>query len=105
MDSCRLPPSATRLYQEFLRSRHLSAGVYRLGVGSIDSQQPHAEDELYYILAGRARFTSDDKTVNAEPGLCFFVPAGESHRFHDIVESLEVLVVFGPAEGSYRDQR
>jgi hypothetical protein len=29
-----------------------------------------------------------------------FVPAGESHRFHDIVEALEVLVFFGPAEGS-----
>lgn len=43
---------------------------------------------------------SGDKTVDAVPGQCLFVPAGEPHRFHDIVEKLELLVVFGPAEGS-----
>jgi hypothetical protein len=29
-----------------------------------------------------------------------FVPARMEHRFLDIREALEVLVVFGPAEGS-----
>jgi hypothetical protein len=29
-----------------------------------------------------------------------FVPAGEEHRFVDVVEPLTVLVVFGPAEDS-----
>ena len=95
-----IPSTGSRSYQEFLRSRDLSVGVYRLPPGATDSQQPHGEDELYYVLAGRASFTSGHNTVQAEPGLCLFVPAHEPHRFHDIVERLEVLVVFGPAEGT-----
>jgi len=35
-----------------------------------------------------------------KPGDILFVPAGEPHRFFDIREDLEVLVFFGPAEGS-----
>jgi mannose-6-phosphate isomerase-like protein (cupin superfamily) len=100
MDVHRIPPVSNRLYQEFVRSTDLSVGVYRLEPGSIDAQQPHNEDELYYVLSGRARFTSGQETVDVEPGLCVFVPAGEPHRFHDISERLEVLVVFGPAEGT-----
>jgi mannose-6-phosphate isomerase-like protein (cupin superfamily) len=100
MEVRTVPAASSQLYQEFLRSRDLSVGVYRLQAGFTDSQQPHNEDELYYVVAGRARFTSGNQTIEAEPGLCLFVPAREPHRFHDIVEALEVLVVFGPAEGS-----
>jgi mannose-6-phosphate isomerase-like protein (cupin superfamily) len=88
------------MYQEFLRSPGLSVGVYRLDPDAEDLQQPHAEDEVYYVLSGRARFTSGARTVDVKPGMCLFVPANEPHRFHDIAEALEVLVVFGPAEGT-----
>jgi mannose-6-phosphate isomerase-like protein (cupin superfamily) len=101
MEMRTVPGVSRQPYQEFLRSRDLSVGVYRLQAGSTDSQQPHDEDELYYVLAGRARFTSEERTVEVEPGVCLFVPAREAHRFHDIVEALEVLVVFGPAEGTH----
>lgn len=100
MDAHQIPPPSSRLYQEFIRSTDLSAGIYRLEPGEIDMQQPHNEDELYYVLSGRARFTSGQRTVDVEPGLCLFVSAREPHRFHDIAERLEVLVVFGPAEGT-----
>ncbi len=95
-----LPPASSRSYQEFVRSRDLSVGVYRLQPGTTDSQQPHKEDEVYYVLAGRAKFTANGKTVDVAASVCLFVPALEPHGFHDITEALEVLVVFGPAEGS-----
>ena len=100
MDVRQIPPAGSLLYQEFLRSSDLSVGVYRLQAGAQDLQQPHTEDELYYVLSGNARFTSSERTVDVKPGLCLFVAAGEPHRFHDIREPLEVLVVFGPAEGA-----
>ena len=100
MDVLSIPPAGRDAYQEFIRSRDLSVGVYRLPVGAIDAQQPHHEDELYYVLSGRANFTSGDRTVDVQPGSCLFLPADEPHRFHDVIESLELLVVFGPAEGS-----
>jgi mannose-6-phosphate isomerase-like protein (cupin superfamily) len=100
MEMRTVPPASSLLYQEFLRSPDLSVGVYRLSPGAADSQLPHKEDEVYYVLAGRAKFTADGKTVEVASGMCLFVPALEPHRFHDITEPLEVLVMFGPAEGS-----
>ena len=104
MDVRSIPLASSRPYQEFLRSRDLSVGVYRLLVGADDPQPPHAEDEMYYVLQGRAKFTSGGQTVEVAAGLCLFVPAHEPHHFHDIVDDLEVLVVFGPAEGSRPSQ-
>lgn len=87
-------------YLEFLTLPDLSAGLYVLDAGAIDRQQPHTEDEVYVILAGRARFTAGDETRDIGPGDTLFVAATVPHRFDDIVETLRVIVVFGPAEGS-----
>jgi mannose-6-phosphate isomerase-like protein (cupin superfamily) len=100
MEMRPVPSASGRPYQEFLRSPYLSVGVYRLQPGATDLQEPHTEDELYYVMAGRGRFTADERTVDVEAGTCLFIPALERHRFHDITETLEVLVVFGPSEGS-----
>ena len=100
MEAHRIPDPGSRKYQEFIRSSDLSVGVYRLDADGIDSQRPHEEDEIYYVLTGRGRFTSADRTIDLDAGLTLFVPAGEIHHFHDIVEPLTLLVVFGPAEGT-----
>src|SRR5690349_4838271 len=85
---------------ELLRVPGLSAGLYVLAAGAMDHQQPHTEDEVYVVLAGRSRFTSGGETRDVGPGDTLFVPAHEPHRFHDIADELHLLVVFGPAEGS-----
>lgn len=89
-----------RRYHEFLRVPDLSAGWYVLEAGAPDPQSPHTEPELYHVVAGRARITVGDETREVRAGSVVFVDARVPHRFHDIVERLEVLVVFGPAEGS-----
>ena len=79
----------------------LSAGLYVLEAGAEDPQSPHGEDELYYVVVGPCpghgrrgdpRRRARDHGVR-RPRTC-------PHRFHDIAERLELLVVFGPAEGS-----
>jgi mannose-6-phosphate isomerase-like protein (cupin superfamily) len=87
-------------YVEFLRTRNLSAGIYRLSAGAKDNQQPHAEEEIYYVLSGAARFRSGDSDLAVKPGDILFVPAKEPHRFHSIEQDLELLVFFAPPEGS-----
>src|SRR5829696_6258301 len=87
-------------WHEFLRVTDLSAGLYVLVPGSLDAQQPHTEDEVYVVLAGRSRFTAGDDTRDVAPGDTIFVAAGVPHRFHHITEELRLIVVFGPAEGS-----
>lgn len=89
---------SNKLYREFLRVPAMSAGLYVLAAGGIDPQQPHHEDEMYYVVRGRARFKAgeDDRAVSA--GSVIYVPAEVDHRFYNIDEELAVLVFFAPAE-------
>ncbi len=91
--------AAGRSYEEFLRVPDLSAGLYVLDAGATDPQSPHTEDELYYVVRGRGQVSVGQETRDVVPGSLVFVAAQVPHRFHDIVERLEILVVFGPAEG------
>jgi mannose-6-phosphate isomerase-like protein (cupin superfamily) len=90
---------AGRRYHEFLRVPDLSAGLYVLEAGERDPQSPHSEDELYFVVTGRGRVTVGDDDRAVQPGSLVFVGASVPHRFHEITERLELLVVFGPAEG------
>jgi quercetin dioxygenase-like cupin family protein len=85
-------------YREFLRAPAMSSGLYVLPAGGVDHQKPHREDEIYYVIRGRARFKagSEDREVSA--GSVIFVAALIGHRFYDIEEELVVLVIFAPAE-------
>ena len=53
----------------------LSVGTYRIRAGGTDDQQPHAEDEIYVVQAGRARLVAGDDSVAVGPGSAVFVPA------------------------------
>jgi mannose-6-phosphate isomerase-like protein (cupin superfamily) len=89
-------------WAEHLRTADLSAGTYTLEAGAEDGQEPHTEDEIYVITAGRATLWTPAAGVEVGPGSVVFVPAGEPHWFVDITERLTALVVFGPAEYSRR---
>ena len=87
-----------RLYQEFLRVSSMSAGLYVLPAGATDPQRPHHEDEMYYVIRGRARFRAGDQDQEVSAGTVLFVAAEVEHHFYDIAEELAALVFFAPAE-------
>lgn len=86
-------------FAEFFRSPSgsLSLTIARWPAGSDDDQQPHTEDEVYYVTAGRAVLTIDDDRSPVEPGSIAFVAAGVDHRFSEISEDLETIVFWSPA--------
>jgi len=86
------------LYLEFLRVPDLSVGVYVLPEGGTDPQQPHTEDEVYYVVRGRGSITVDGESRPVQAGSVVYVPARIEHRFHTIEEELVILVFFAPAE-------
>lgn len=105
MDNFELPHlfrdrPAGHNYFELIRVPAMSAGLYVLQPGEPDKQGPHREDELYYVVGGRAtiRVGTEDKPVAT--GSAIFVPAGVEHHFHSITAELQVLVVFAPAENA-----
>jgi mannose-6-phosphate isomerase-like protein (cupin superfamily) len=85
-------------YLEFLRSESLSAGFYVLPPGAEDTQTPHHEDEVYYVVRGRARFEVDGRSQAVRGGSILFVPAEAKHSFQGIEEELVTLVLFAPPE-------
>jgi mannose-6-phosphate isomerase-like protein (cupin superfamily) len=85
-------------YLEFLRVPAMSAGVYVLPAGGNDPQSPHTEDEMYYVVRGRARMRAGSEDQTVSEGSIIFVAAGVEHRFYDITDELVVLVFFAPAE-------
>ena len=89
---------AGKSYLEFLRVPSMSAGVYTLPAGATDPQKPHKEDEMYYVVRGRARMRvgAEDRAISQ--GSVIFVAAEVEHRFYDIAEELVLLVFFAPAE-------
>ncbi|MEP7289277.1 MAG: cupin domain-containing protein [Chloroflexota bacterium] len=89
-----------RSWLEFLRVPSLSAGVYHLSAGGADLQQPHTEDEVYYVVSGSASIRVGEESRSVKAGSIVYVAANVEHRFFDISEDLTVLVFFAPAEYS-----
>jgi len=87
-----------KLYREFLRVPAISAGLYVLPAGAPDPQRPHHEDEMYYVVRGKARFRAGEANQEISAGSVLFVAADVEHSFYDIAEELALLVFFAPAE-------
>ena len=89
-------------YIDFLASDKLSVGLAVWPAGSADHQQPHLEDEVYYVISGRGviRVADEDRAVKA--GSLVFVATGVEHQFHDIEKELRVLVFWAPPHTAAR---
>ncbi len=65
-----------------------------------DLQQPHLQDELYFIHTGQGEFVMMGERYPCEAGSVFFVPAGVEHRFENFTADFSTWVVFwGPTGG------
>lgn len=65
-----------------------------------DFQTPHAQDELYFIVAGSGEFLLNGDIMPFAPGDVIFVPAYIEHRFTTFTPDFVTWVVFyGPIGG------
>jgi len=87
-----------------LRSDLLSVGLYLLPAGGADDQKPHNEDEVYYVVSGRAKLRVGDEDYPVQPGTVVFVPAHAVHFFHAIEEELVLVVFWAPPEKSVQPE-
>jgi len=90
-------------YLEFLKVPDLSMGLYILPAGGTDPQSPHTEDEVYYVVSGRAQIKVADEDRAVQAGSIVYVAKNVEHRFHSIEEELTVIVFFAPAEYSNKE--
>lgn len=91
---------SNKRYLEFLKVPDLSMGLYVLPAGDKDPQSPHTEDEVYYVVSGKAQILVAEENHAVQAGSLVYVQKNVAHRFHSIEEELTVLVFFAPAEYS-----
>jgi mannose-6-phosphate isomerase-like protein (cupin superfamily) len=80
-------------YEIVHTSPGLEVGVYVLVAPEPDTQQPHADDEVYVVLEGRGVLNVEGDEIPVVEGQAIFVPAGANHQFTGY-EGLSVLVIF-----------
>jgi mannose-6-phosphate isomerase-like protein (cupin superfamily) len=85
---------STSPYLEFLRVPALSCGIYKLSAGAKDLQSPHDEDEVYFVISGKARISVDGEERRLGPGSILYVQATSEHSFVEIEEDVTLLVFF-----------
>ncbi len=80
-------------YEVVHTSPGLELGVYVLVAPEPDRQQPHEDDEIYFVLEGSGVLEVEGKRVPVREGSAVFVEAGADHRF-TAYEQLALFVVF-----------
>ena len=85
---------------------HGTMSVELYAPDGVDPQQPHAQDELYFIQTGTGEFVLQGERCRFEPGSAFFVPAGAAHRFENFSADFSTWVVFwGPQGGESESEK
>lgn len=87
-------------FAEFFRGETLSLMVACWPADAQDEQTPHTEDEVYYVVAGRAKLRVGSEEGEVGPGTVAYIASGVEHRFHSIQEDLHVLVFWSPPRHS-----
>lgn len=83
--------------------RAFGTNAYTAGEAGRDVVEPHDEstdegyghEELYFVAAGRARFTIDGDTFDAPAGTYVFIPEPTSHRHAVAEEPGTTVLSFG----------
>lgn len=100
----RLPASPTDTYPQGAPFAVVMAGgtmsVEVFAPRTEDLQQPHTQDELYFVQRGQGELVINGQRFSAAPGEAFFVAAGVKHRFENFSDDFVTWVVFyGPHGG------
>ena len=84
-------------FNTFLNRQNIAAGVLVLEPGQEDTQTPHDDDEVYFVLRGDGYLRVDNKDYEVSEGKAYYVQKNIPHRFFGNKKELVVLYFFsGP---------
>ena len=93
----RIKKSSSYFYT-FINRDSLAAGILLLNPGETDTQEPHDNDEIYYIISGDGFLKIKDKNYPVLEDKVFFVEKNVKHYFHGNKKNLKVLYFFGGSD-------
>ncbi len=99
----RLPAAPTSMYPQgapfvtMMTGGTMSVEVY--APKGEDLQQPHMQDELYFVQRGTGEIVINAQRFDCAAGDAFFVAAGVVHRFENFSDDFVTWVVFYGKQG------
>jgi len=82
-------------FYTFINKSSLAAGLLLLQPGEKDTQEPHDNDEIYYVISGDGFLKIKNKDYEISKDKIFFVEKNVDHYFHGNSKELKVLYFFG----------
>lgn len=86
---------STSYYHTFINRDSLAAGILLLKPGEKDTQIPHENDEIYYVVRGDGFLSIEGKDYPVSEAKAYFVGKNMVHKFHGNKKELIVLYFFG----------
>ena len=84
-------------FHTFLNRKNIAAGVLVLKPGEEDTQTPHDDDEVYFVIRGDGYLKINDKDYAVSEGMAYYVQKDIQHKFFGNKKELIVLYFFsGP---------
>jgi mannose-6-phosphate isomerase-like protein (cupin superfamily) len=84
-------------FHTFLNRQNIAAGVLVLEPGEEDTQTPHDDDEVYFVIRGDGYLKISDKDYAVSEGKAYYVQKNIPHKFFGNKKELVVLYFFsGP---------
>jgi len=85
-------------FHTFINRDSLTAGILMLKPGEEDTQEPHENDEVYFILSGNGFLKIKNNDYEISKDKLFFVGKDVPHYFHSNTKELQVLYFFGGSD-------
>ena len=82
-------------FHTFINRKSLAVGLLVLQPGQKDTQEPHENDEVYFIIKGDGFLKINKKDYSVSKDKMYFVAKNTEHFFHDNKTELVVLYFFG----------
>jgi mannose-6-phosphate isomerase-like protein (cupin superfamily) len=82
-------------FYTFINRDSLAAGILVLQPEEEDTQEPHDNDEIYYVISGDGFLKINDKDYKVKKDKVFFVSKNTEHYFYGNKKELKVLYFFG----------
>ena len=82
----------------------LNVSLVAFPAGIRNTWHTHEHDQCLWILSGRGKVASREKEFAAEPGLVFFIPAGESHWHGSVGEDFSHISIIGGTSPTKQDE-
>ena len=79
--------------KEFLRVEPIAGRLERIGPGREITVPGEGAATIYYIVRGKGRVRSGETTHEIASGSVVYAEPGCAHRFEDVTEPVEALVV------------